>query len=154
MRPAVDCDAAIARVDSHDNLSRMFGGEGYNERLVAHRRGTKHDARDTERAIRVERCTRAHAASNLHSRAEGLDDGTDERLLYGVAGARAFEIDDVKPRDLASPECCAGRRIAIVNRDGVVSPLSKAHDLACEEVDGRDDDHEATNLSSSAKPAR
>ncbi len=58
-----------------------------------------------------------------------------------MAGARAFEIDDVEEGDLAAERSRMSRRIGTVDRDAVVLALVKANGLAGEEIDGREDEH-------------
>jgi hypothetical protein len=74
--------------------------------------------------------------------------------LNGIAVAGAFEIDDVQEGNFAAPCPRARRRIVVIDGHVVVAALVQAHGLASEEVDRRDHDHDATNLSSSASPAR
>jgi hypothetical protein len=120
---------------------------------VLYGRRAQHDARGPELEARFEALTRSNAAADFEARPEHRRDRSDHVPLHGLSSASALEIDDVKKRDLALPCARTRRRVCVVHGHRVVAALMKAHRLAAQKIDRRDDDHEARNLSSKASPA-
>ena len=128
--------------------------EGPHEIRILDGCRAENDARGAEGPVRLEALASSHPAADLDPRPERIDDRSDGVSLYGTAFASPLEVDDVQPGNLPSPGARARRRVFVVDGDGVVPALVKAHRLAPQEIDRGDDDHDARNLSSSASPAR
>ena len=67
-----------------------------HHRGLAQRGGAEDDALGAAREVALGRLARAHAAADLHARAERRDDRADHAFLDAASGARAVEIDDVQ----------------------------------------------------------
>src|ERR1019366_8981593 len=141
-------------IDREDDAAGMVAGEAPYERRVFHGGRAEHDASGAQREVGLEALARAHAAADLDARTERVDHGAHDVSLHGSPVASALEIHHVEPGHPAAPGAPARGRIVVVYGDGVVTALLQPHGLAAEQIDGGDDDHEARNLSSNARPAR
>ncbi len=152
LRPPVDRDEAVARVDRDHHDARVLAREIEDHRRVSHGRRAQHDARRTRLEHGLEVGAGPHPSADLHPRTERRGDRSHRLELRRPSRPCPRQIDHVDNRHLAAPLPRARGRIGVVHGDVLVAALQQAHCLALEQVDRRQDVHDDRNLPSSARP--
>jgi hypothetical protein len=119
-----------------------------------HGRGSQDHAIHAERQIILEGFAGPNAAAHLDTGTKRVRDRSNGLSLDGSPDACAFQIDDMEALRFASPIARALDGTVIVDRHGVVASLMQTNGLAAQKIDCRNDDHDARNRSSKARPAR
>ena len=142
LRPAVDGDAAVARVDADRDAAGIAPRRLLHESGILDRGGADDDARDALFEPAVHRLHVAHAAAELHFHRHAGENAFDRRGVHRLAGEGAVEIDDVQPVEALGREGARLRgRVGVEHGRLRHVAAHQAHALAALEVDGREENH-------------
>ena len=143
LRPALDRDAAVARVEAdHDVAGEARAGAGDEIRL-AHRLGADDGPGDAGLEIGGDRVAVADAAADLQRQVGILArDRADHLGMPGGAGEGAVEVDQVQAPGTGRAPAAGGRdRVVGEHRVILHAPLAQAHAAPALQVDGGDHQH-------------
>ena len=110
LRPALDRDTPVPRVDADDDPARVIGGGMPHKPGIAQRRGAEHHAVDAERQPMLDRGAVADPAAELDRQIDGPADRRNRRAVHRAAGEGAVKIDDMQPGEAGICEMASLRR--------------------------------------------
>ena len=141
LRPAVDRDDAVARVDRDDDPAGVGAAGGLDERGGADRGGAEDGERGAEREGAVDGVAVAQAAADLDGDRRGRDELGEQGELARLA-ERAVEIDDVEAVGAIPRELGDELDRAVVEHGGAVAlALLEPDGAAAEQIDRREELH-------------
>ena len=141
-RPAVDRDAAVARVDAHRDAAGIEPRRLAHESRVLDRGGADDDPRHALFQPADDRLHVAHAAAELHLHLDRGEDAVDGAGVHRLAGEGPVKIDQMQPAEAVPFEDLRlRRRVSVEHRRLGHVAAHQPHALTGLEVDRGEQDH-------------
>ena len=146
---ALDCDAALARIDGDGNSARMIGGGMPHEVGIAPGGSAEHDTVDAECEPIFDCFPVPDPAAELDAQIDSRTDRLHRRTIDRASRKGSIEVDDMQPSKASAGEPPRLRRRIFVEDRGACHLAAKQTDTSTIlKVDRGEQDHGAAGSSS------